>query len=93
MGSNGLHWTCYFNDHKYSFVKFYDSFGIQPGNEIVNYLRTSNKQIVYHSTQVQNFNGVNFGHLCVDYIKRRYKKMDVTEFCLKFIFKCKWKKY
>ena len=64
MGSPGKHWNCYFNDPKYSVVECYDSFGIQPGNEIVNYLKTSNKQIAYHSTQVKNFNDVNCGHLC-----------------------------
>ena len=32
MGSSGTHWTCYFNDPKYSFVEFYDPFGIQPSS-------------------------------------------------------------
>ena len=45
MGPPGTHWTCYFSDPKYSFVEFYDSFEIQRGNEIVNYLKVSNKQI------------------------------------------------
>ena len=80
MGSAGTHWTCYFNDSKYSFVEFDDSFGIQPENEIVNYLKTSNKTIAYYSTQVQNFNDAKFGHLGVDYIKRRFKGIDTQNF-------------
>ena len=76
----GNHGTFYFNDTKYSFVEFDDSFGIQPGNEIIDKLKTSNQLIAYHSTQVQNFNDVDFSHLCVDYIKRRFKKMDPHNF-------------
>jgi len=72
-----MHWTCCFNDLKYTFAQFNNSFGIQPGNETVNYLKTSNKQIAYYSTQVQNFNNVNCGNLCFDYIKRRFKGRDV----------------
>ena len=59
-----------------SFVGFSFSFGIQPGNEIVNYLKTSKKQTAYHFTQVQNFSDLNCGHLCVDCIKRRFEGMD-----------------
>jgi len=44
IGSPGTHWTFYFHDPRLSFVEFYDCFGIQPGNGIVNYLKTSNKQ-------------------------------------------------
>ena len=73
MRSSKTNWTCYFNDSKYSFVEFYDSFGIQAGNKIVNYLKTSNKQITYHSTPVQSFNDVNCGHLCVDQTVRGNK--------------------
>jgi len=62
------------------FVEFHDSFRIQPGNEIVNYLKTSEKQIAYYSTQVQHFNDLNCGHLRVDYIKEdkgRTKKIQL----------------
>ena len=73
-------WTCYFNGSKYSFVESYDSFRIQPGIEIINYLKTSNKQITYRSTQVQNLNDMICGHLCLDYTKRRFKGLDPQNF-------------
>ena len=29
-GSPGTHWTCYFNDPKYLFIGFFDSYDFQP---------------------------------------------------------------
>ena len=79
-GSPGTHWTCYFNDPKYLFVEFFDSSGIPPGNEIVKYLKTSNKPIAYHSIPLQNLTDANCGHICEEYIKKRFKGVDSQNF-------------
>jgi hypothetical protein len=79
-GSPGTHWTCYFIDPKYLFAEFFDSFGIPPGNEIVKYLKTLKKPIAYHSIAVQNLNDVNCGHLCVEYINKRFEGVDPQNF-------------
>ena len=80
MRSPGTQWTCYLNDRKYSFAELYDFCRIKSGSKIINYLKISNKQIANHSTPVQHFNDVNFGHLCDDYLNRKLKGMDPENF-------------
>ena len=46
------HWTCYVNDPKYMLVEFFESCTIRPGDEIVHFLKTSNRPIAYHFIQI-----------------------------------------
>lgn len=69
----GSHWTAYYktlNKNGKSYVEYFDSFGnLKPPIEIINYLGNS---INYNHTQYQMYNTVNCGHLCLEFLCKKY---------------------
>ena len=59
-GSKGTHWTCWKKNNKE--IIYFDSFGIQPPLEIINYLGSD---ITYSNIQLQEPHQVICGHLCL----------------------------
>src|ERR1700729_313840 len=58
--TKGTHWVAYYknNDTKL----YFDSYGIQPPTEIINYL---GDPVLYPTDQIQSFDQVICGHLCL----------------------------
>lgn len=56
--SSGIHWVFYFNGPKY--MQFFDSFGIPPAKEILKYLKTNNKNILYKTSKNIPYNKLLF---------------------------------
>ena len=56
----GTHWVTWFKneDEKY----FFDSYGVQPPNEMIKYLKSP---ILYNTDQIQQADQVFCGHLCL----------------------------
>jgi len=77
---NDMHWTfCWKNgEHKCCF----DSFGLQPTKEIVNYLKSP---IVYSTLQIQQFNESNCGECCIQVLNRLNRGDDYTYIILDLI--------
>jgi len=69
----GTHWVCYYNSPKQDYVEYFDSFGYVMPNEMVNFLDTSGKPIVYNSSEIQKNNSIACGYYCIDYICNRAK--------------------
>ena len=67
----GKHWICYYNDPESKYVEFIDSFGLPPAKEMLTYLETSGKDIIYNSSQLQANDSTNCGYYCVHFIKER----------------------
>ena len=84
ISGEGKHWICYFNDPKSKYVEFFNSFGLPPGIEILNYLETSGKDILYNSSQIQSNNSVLCGYYCVHYIKERIKGRSMYDILYSF---------
>ena len=61
---NGTHWVAWFkkNNKKY----YFDSYGLQPPSELINYLKSP---IFYNTEQVQQADQVFCGHLCLYILK------------------------
>lgn len=74
----GSHWTAYVK--KGTKVLYFDSFGnLPPPKELQNYL--SNYTIQYNHRQFQNYNTVNCGHLCINFLwknTRTFNKNDIN---------------
>jgi hypothetical protein len=68
INGNGKHWICYYNDPKSEYIEFFDSFGLTPAQEILTYLETSGKDILYNSSQLQTNDSIKCGYYCVYYI-------------------------
>ncbi len=58
----GKHWICYYNDPKSKYIEFLDSFGLSPAKEILTYLETSGKDILYNSSQLQSNDSIKCGN-------------------------------
>ena len=71
MGNKGTHWVAVYNDPKSHYVEYFDSYGMQPPVEILSYLETAEKPILFNTTQVQATGTDNCGYLCINYITSR----------------------
>ena len=62
---SGTHWVAWYKkgDEK----KYFDSYGLQPPNELVAYLRSP---ILYNTEQIQPYDQVFCGHLCLYVLKQ-----------------------
>jgi hypothetical protein len=61
----GTHWCCWFK--RVGFKCYFDSFGLQPPNEIVQYLKT---RILYSTDGIQPDGTAICGHLCLYVLNR-----------------------
>ena len=57
---DGTHWVCIYNDKKSDKVEYFDSFGLVPPNEVIKYMETTNKNIIYNDSQTQNMNSIAY---------------------------------
>jgi len=60
----------------------FDSFGLQPTKEIVNYLKSP---IVYSTFQIQQFNESNCGEWCIYVLNRLNRGDEYTDIILDLI--------
>lgn len=62
----GTHWVAYIKRRNQVF--YFDSFGaLKPPKELVRYLG-KNVEIFYNNQQYQNYNQINCGHLCLEFL-------------------------
>jgi hypothetical protein len=66
----GTHWCCWFKSGREKY--YFDSYGLQPPNEIVQYLKTG---ILYSTDRIQPDGTLICGHLCV-YVLNRLSRGD-----------------
>ena len=64
MGS-GTHWVAWYKNGTEK--KYFDSYGLQPPNELVDYLHSP---ILYNTERVQPYDQVFCGHLCLYVLKQ-----------------------
>ena len=84
IGGEGKHWLAYYNDPKSKYIEFFDSYGLYPCKEILKYLKTSGKDILYNSSQIQSNDSVLCGYYCVNYIRERSKGVKPYDVLYKF---------
>jgi len=68
----GSHWTAWFKNNNEK--RYFDSFGIQPPLELVEYLKPP---IYYNTEEVQPRDQVFCGHLCLYVLKELSKGKDL----------------
>ena len=70
VSGRGTHWVCWYKNKKDNY--YFDSFGIQPPNELVEYM---NSEIFYNTEKIQSDHQVICGHLCL-YVLCRLSRGD-----------------
>ena len=63
-GGHGTHWVAWYKNGKNKI--YFDSYGVQPPIEVINYLK---KSIRYNTDKVQPVGQVFCGHLCLYVLK------------------------
>ena len=66
----GTHWVCFLKKDKV--ISYFDSFGVKPPIEILHYFASQNQyfEIYYNIDQIQNFDEVICGHLCLNFLAK-----------------------
>ena len=80
FNGNGTHWVCIYNDHNSKDVEYFDSFGLYPSDVVVDYMKTSQKGIIYNDGEIQDSNSIMCGYYCCYYIIKRFtghKHIDI----------------
>ena len=67
----GTHWVAYRNGDKHA--EYFDSFGLIMPDEVMNYLRTSGKQIFYSGDEIQERDSVLCGYWDLYYLLERQR--------------------
>ena len=73
----GTHWVAYRNGDKYG--EYFDSFGLEPPNEILHYLQTSRKPIYYSGDEIQERDSVLCGYWDLYYLLERQKGSGILK--------------
>ena len=84
FASDGTHRVCIYNDEKLDEVEYFDSFGLVIPNEVIKYMKTTNKSIIYNDSQIQNMNSILCGYYCMYYIEQRNEGQTADEVLLHF---------
>ena len=71
----GTHWVAYRNGNKHA--EYFDSFGLIMPNEVINYLRTSGKQIFYSGDEIQERDSVLCGYWDLYYLLERQRDVPM----------------
>ena len=84
FNGGGTHWTAIYNDKNSNVIEYFDSFGLKPPIDCIDYMKTSNKPIEYNSSQIQNIDSIMCGYYCCYYITERYKGRKPIDILLDF---------
>ena len=73
----GTHWVAYRNGDKY--VEYFDSFGLIMPKEIMQFMSTSGKQLMYSGDEIQERDSVLCGYWCLYYLFERQKGTSILK--------------
>lgn len=83
---SGSHYVCFFNSPQHDHVYYYDSYGVIPPTEIVQFLQQGGKGICYNSTQHQPIKSVLCGWYCIKVLRELDKGRKFSDILLDFEF-------
>ena len=73
----GTHWVAYRNGDKY--VEYFDSFGLIMPKEIMQFMSTSGKRLMYSGDEIQERDSVLCGYWCLYYLFERQKGTSILK--------------
>ena len=60
----GSHWVCIYNCDP-DVCYYFDSFGVEPSDEVLNFMRKSHKKIAMNTYQIQKLGTIMCGYFCI----------------------------
>ena len=73
----GTHWVAYRNGDKYA--EYFDSFGLIMPKEIMQFMSTSGKRLMYSGDEIQERDSVLCGYWCLYYLFERQKGTSILK--------------
>jgi len=84
FAGEGTHWVCLYNDMQSVDIEYFDSFGLVLPNEILRYMKTTSKNIIYNDIQILMSDSIFCGYYCLYFITERNKGRKAKEILLDF---------
>ena len=84
LDGGGTHWVCVVHQPDSDDVEYFDSFGVQPSDVVLDYMKTSGKGVVYSDSHIQDINSVTCGYYVCYFILERSKGRPMTDILLDF---------
>ena len=78
----GSHWVAIKNNNGYSLC--FDSYGIVPAAEVLNFADKDNFEVVYNTYRIQAFDSHYCGYFVVDFLESVYDYKSYHTFLLKY---------
>lgn len=83
-GRNGTHWVCVYNDPKSHQIEYFDSYGLPPTQNVLNFLKSTHKEVVMNNSMLQRLGTGPCGYFCCYYIKKRNKGLSPYDILYSF---------
>ena len=79
---SGSHWVMVYNVEMTCY--YFDSFGIDPAEEILNFMKTGRKRVIMNTYRIQDVNSILCGYFCVYFIDELLKGKKFQSILLEF---------
>lgn len=85
FAGDGTHWVGVYNYPDSNVVEYFDSFGLYPPDDILAYMKTSQKtDCIYNSSEIQDLDSIMCGYYVCYYLKQRYHGGSPIDILLQF---------
>ena len=75
---SGSHWIAtYVKDNV---INYFDSFGMQPFQEMVNHAKRKNLTLLHQNQQIENFYPTTCGYFCLYFLNEMHKKVIILTY-------------
>jgi hypothetical protein len=79
----GTHWVCIYNCN-HNACYYFDSFGVDPCEEVLRFMRQSHKKILGSTYQIQKLGTIMCGYFCIYVCNELMKNTPFHDILLKF---------
>ena len=81
--NEGTHWVCVYNcDHQVCY--YFDSFGVDPSDEILKFMKQSKKKILMSTYRIQELGSIMCGYYCIYICDQLLKNVTFYDILLQF---------
>ena len=79
----GSHWVCIYNCHRGE-CYYFDSYGVDPCEEVVKFMRQSKKKILVSTYQIQQLGTIMCGYYCIHVCNELLNNVPLYDILLQF---------
>src|SRR5690606_11476013 len=80
---SGTHWVCLYYRGKGQVLEYFDSYGVQPPQDVMKLAKKYSKELIYQSDKWQLDHESTCGWYCLAFVAKRLKGIDPGTFDIK----------